>query len=146
MYRIICALSIFFIALFVVMGVAVLEENTICFDERCFSVELAVSHKERARGLMFRNRLGRDEGMLFLFEEEARHAFWMKNTLIALDIIWMDADKKIVFIKESAMPCHDGGCLSIAPTQKALYVLEVNAGSVKESGLRIGDRAHFSIP
>ena len=80
-----------------------------------------------------------------MFEEEARHAFWMKNTFIALDIIWTDADKKIVFIKENATPCYDGECLSIAPTQKALYVLEVNAGTVKDSGLRLGDRVHFSI-
>ena len=68
------------------------KENKICFKERCFRVEIAQTPKQRAQGLMFRQDLAEDHGMLFDFNENGRHSFWMKNTLVPLDIIWINSE------------------------------------------------------
>ncbi len=117
----------------------------VCFKENCFNAELAVTPKERARGLMFREELDADRGMLFIFDSEGIHPFWMKNTLIPLDIIWMDKDKEVVFIKRAAQPCRDGTCPLIHPTKKAKYVLEVNGGTAENIGLNVGDKLSFDV-
>lgn len=89
---------------------------------------------------MFRKNLKPESGMLFIFETEGRYPFWMKNTLIPLDIIWMDARQKVVFISENNLPCGQAtSCPEIIPDQNALYVLEINVGKVKEIGLKTGD-------
>ena len=59
-------------------------------------------------GLMFRENMDSDRGMLFIFEKEGEYPFWMKNTLIPLDIIWINKDKEVVFISENAQPCEEG--------------------------------------
>src|SRR4030042_2848822 len=66
------------------------KQNQVCFKKHCFSVELAVTPEEREEGLMFRKNLDSDKGMLFIFEKEGKYGFWMKKTLIPLDIIWID--------------------------------------------------------
>ena len=78
--------------------------------------------------------------MLFVFEKEGIYPFWMKNTLIPLDIIWLDRDGKVVFIKEDAQPCTNHICPKINPNKKAKYVLEVNSGIIKQIGLSVGDK------
>ena len=78
--------------------------------------------------------------MLFVFGGPGKYSFWMKNTLISLDIIWMDGDGKIVDIKEGAMPCGKNYCESYTPKAPAKYVLEINAGMAKETGMKIGDK------
>lgn len=116
------------------------EQARVCFKEQCFDVEVAITPAERELGLMFRESLEENEGMLFIFEEEDQYSFWMKNTLIPLDIIWINAEGKVVFISENNQPCREGfPCPSIKPTEKAKYVLEVNAGVVEKTGLVIGD-------
>lgn len=115
------------------------------FGDHRFEVELAVTPKQRARGLMFRKKLDEDKGMLFIFEEEGIHPFWMKNTFIPLDIIWADKNKKVVFIKRDAQPCKDGPCSLAHPTKKAKYVLEVNGGIAGRIGLGVGDSLAFDI-
>jgi len=110
-----------------------------------FNVELADSRQERKTGLMFREHLKDNEGMLFKFDKEAIYPVWMKNVLIELDIIWIDKDKKVVFIKESAQPHKKGPHPSIRPTKKALYILEVNAGTVGRTALTIGDEVDFAL-
>ena len=77
---------------------------------------------------MFVSEMPEDEGMLFIFEESGVYSFWMKNTLIPLDIIWLDEDKNIVFVKHNALPCKTEVCPSINPNASARYVLEINAG------------------
>ena len=103
-------------------------------------VELARTDAERARGLMWRERLEPDAGMLFLFDETELHGFWMKNTLIPLDLIFIGEDGRIVGIVESAAPqtetLRDVG----APSR---YVLEVNGGWSAARGVRAGDRVKF---
>ncbi|MGC3998118.1 MAG: DUF192 domain-containing protein [Anaeromyxobacter sp.] len=104
------------------------------------SVEIARTPAQRARGLMFRTRLERDAGMIFLFEASEPHGFWMKNTLIPLDLVYLSEDGHILAIVEKAEPgsltARDGGVDS-------RYVLEVNGGWCKASGVGVGDRARF---
>ncbi|MDD2665965.1 MAG: DUF192 domain-containing protein [Methanocellales archaeon] len=117
------------------------KQNQVCIKGTCFYVELATTPDERARGLMFREHLDPDKGMLFIFEEEGVHPFWMKNTLIPLDIIWISEDKEVVFISKNTQPCEADICPSINPDKKAKYVLEVNGGVSDKIGLRVGDKA-----
>jgi len=119
------------------------QESKVCFGENCFNVEIANTPESRAKGLMFRESLGSDKGMLFVFEKEEVYPFWMKNTLIPLDMIWMDSSNSVVFIAKNATPCKTEICPSISPGKKALYVLEINAGISDKIGIKSGDRATF---
>jgi uncharacterized membrane protein (UPF0127 family) len=114
-------------------------ERQVCFKNNCFSVELAQTEVERNGGLMLRNELPADRGMLFIFEQEGLYAFWMKNTLIPLDIIWINQNKEVVFIAENVQSCIQDFCPSINPDNNASYVLELNAGTANKIGLKVGD-------
>jgi len=107
--------------------------------------ELAYTDETRMKGLMFRESLPEDAGMLFIFPYMDQHSFWMKNTLIALDIIWLNDKKEIVYCA-TAQPCTEDPCASYAPMQKAKYVLEVNEGFAKKHSLKMGTRLEFTIP
>ena len=113
--------------------------TNVCYKNYCFKVEVATSDEQRARGLMYRQQLPLDAGMLFIFPQENLHNFWMKNTLIPLDIIWLDKDKKIVDIKPNAPPCQIATCPNFQPNRVAQYVLEINAGLADKMGLKISD-------
>ena len=115
-----------------------------CFKDKCFAVEVADTPQERAIGLMNREYLDSNSGMLFLFDEEAEYVFWMKNTLIPLDIIWLDQNKKVIFIKHNAEPCQIGQCEFFKPSEKAKYVLEIGGGLAKEIDLREGNTVGFT--
>ena len=115
----------------------------VCFKKNCFSIELALTPEERACGLMFREYLNKDEGMLFVYEEERKYSFWMKNTVIPLDMIWINNDKEVVFIAKNVQPCRQDSCPVIYPDRKALYVLELNAGLSDDINLKVGDKMHF---
>ena len=90
-----------------------------------FNVEFARSEAEKATGLMFRERLADDEGMLFMWNTSSPRQFWMKNTLINLDILFIDSDYRVVHIEESA---QKGSLRIISSLLPAQYVLEINAG------------------
>jgi len=110
--------------------------------------ELAHTVEERARGLMFRPSLDNNRGMLFTFAEPQQWSFWMKNTRIALDIIWMDGHKKIVHIERHVPTCSrtDDGCPQYQPNENALYVLELAAGSAEALKLERGAMLRFQLP
>jgi uncharacterized membrane protein (UPF0127 family) len=133
------------IAVFCLGGCGLFPRSKVCFDQDCFSVEVASTPQERSKGLMFRERLGPDRGMLFIFEREARHSFWMKNTKLALDMIWMDGQGRVVFIKKDAQPCFEDACPSIRPDRGAKYVLEVVAGTAERIGLTTFNKATFYL-
>ena len=126
-------------------GLSQQTKPEVCYKEACFSVELAETSAEREKGLMFRAQLGQDKGMLFIFDKEDIYPFWMKNTLIPLDIIWINSDNKAVFIGKNIQPCLPAQagksfiCPMVAPPVKARYVLEVNAGLAEKIELKIGD-------
>ncbi len=134
-------LIILLILLVIFISYKTKEKKTICFNEACFEVEIADNHDERIRGLMFRDNLNANQGMLFIYELEGQHYFWMKNTKIPLDIIWIDKNFKIVFISHKTLPCKTEICQIYGPDGmiKSLYVLEVNAGVAEDIGLKLGD-------
>src|SRR5262245_13000232 len=92
------------------------------------------------RGLMFRESLPQNEGMIFVFERTGVYPFWMKNTLIPLDIVWLDEDWRIVSIAASVPPCRADPCPTYPPAGPARYVVEVNAGFTRTHGIARGDR------
>lgn len=103
------------------------------------SAEIADTEAERARGLMFRKSLVQDQGMIFLFEQSGLYSFWMKNTIIPLDILWLDQSGRIVSIAHSAQPCTVDPCPSYPPGTEARAVVEVVAGFAKQHGVKVGD-------
>jgi uncharacterized membrane protein (UPF0127 family) len=113
-----------------------------------FSVtaELAITDEERQLGFMFRTEINQDQGMLFIFEEEGYHSFWMKNMNFPLDILWLDKDKRIIHLESCVPPCQRTPCPSYAPLLPALYVLELKAGSIEKKGLKLYDRLDFILP
>ena len=108
--------------------------------------EVADTPAKRASGLMFRDRLAPDRGMLFVFEEAGSWTFWMKNTKIALDILWLGPDKRIVYIEENVPGCRQDPCPEYKPNREALYVLELPAGTVKREKLAKGMNLRFDLP
>jgi len=120
-------------------------QSKICIKERCFYVKLAVTQAEQDRGLMFRRYLSRDEGMLFIFNEESVHPFWMKNVILPLDIIWLNREHEVVFVSKNAQPCINDFCENISPDKNSSYALEFNAGISDEIGIELGNRIMFDI-
>ena len=92
---------------------------------------------------MFRESLGEDRGMLFIFDRPEIYHFWMKNCRISLDMIWLDRDRKIVSLTSNAPPCLGDPCPTYHPDEKALYVIETVAGFAEEHGLRPGMKVKF---
>lgn len=107
-----------------------------------FTVELAQSREEQARGLMFRERLGEDEGMLFPSNPPAPRSFWMKNTPIALDILFIGLDGRIVNIAENTTPYSLEPIVSLGPTSA---VLEIRGGRARALGIAVGDRVVYRL-
>jgi YVTN family beta-propeller protein len=103
-------------------------------------VEVPDEEEEHMRGLMFRQHLPWNAGMLFAFDSEEPRAFWMKNTLIPLDMIFIDDNSEVVYIIENVPPCEQDPCPSYPSEEPAQYVLEVNAGFVQQNGVQVGDR------
>ena len=108
--------------------------------------EVADNPASRSRGLMFREQLAPNRGMLFVFEEAGEWSFWMKNTKIALDILWLGADKRIVHVEENVPGCAKDLCPEYKPNKDALYALELPAGSVKREKLAKGMKLAFELP
>jgi hypothetical protein len=119
--------------------------TTVCFSgNACVNAELAETPAAREKGLMMRDSLSGDSGMLFVFERDDTHSFWMKNTLIPLDIIWIDKDCRIVDILPGAKPCGDNdACPVYSPAASCSYTLEVNAGFAMKNSVRIGDTVYI---
>jgi uncharacterized membrane protein (UPF0127 family) len=135
--------------------------------DKLFNLEIADTTEERTLGLMNRKYLREDGGMLFIFEKTGWYPFWMKNTYIPLDIIWLNENKEVVHIKEEAQPCASTSddltinpltrtfnkvkqnipfvCDTILPVGMSKYVIELKSGKVKEIDLKIGDKTEFDI-
>ena len=107
------------------------------------SVEIAADDTRRAEGLMFRDRLEPGTGMLFLFPQEEPLSFWMKNTRIPLDMIFMDSNRRIVGIERDVPPCKFDPCPGYGPDARSRYVLEVAGGVAAQHDLKVGDVLRF---
>ena len=118
---------------------------SVCIRDSCFEAELATTSEERSRGLMYRESLAMDDGMLFVYPSEGIYQFWMKNTLIPLDMIWISSARKIVNINRSAQPCQPDYCPAINPGAESQYVLEINGGLSDRLGFEVGDDVLINI-
>jgi uncharacterized membrane protein (UPF0127 family) len=107
-----------------------------------FAVEMATTPEEQAKGLMFRRQLPEGQGMLFDFHREQPTSFWMKNTYVPLDMIFIRADGRILRIAENTVPLSEALVPSGGPV---LAVLEVVAGTAKKLGIAPGDRVAHPI-
>lgn len=103
-------------------------------------VEVADTPTKRALGLQYRNELGEDQGMLFLFPSEGAQSFWMKNTPLSLDIIFIGSHRRIVGIIHQAVPFSTNSLSVSAPSQ---FVLEIKGGLSRRSGIEAGDPVRF---
>ena len=111
---------------------------------RVLAVEVADTPQLRALGYMFRKKIGDDEGMVFLMESLGFHPFWMKNSKVGLDIVWLDENWKVVHLEKDVPPCSADPCPGYSPMQAALYVLEVRAGLASREGVQIGKSITFT--
>lgn len=102
-----------------------------------FSIELALSAEQQTQGLMWRKTMPADHGMLFVYDRDQEITMWMRNTLIPLDMVFMRADGQITHIRERAVP---QSLEVIASNGPARAVLELNGGTVRRLGLKVGDR------
>jgi len=102
-----------------------------------FTVELAETDEQRTRGLMFRTALAPDRGMLFDFLRPTYIGMWMRNTLIPLDMLFIDTDGRVTFVRERTTP---GSLEVIQPPERNRFVLELAGGSAARLGIRPGDR------
>ena len=105
-------------------------------SQHVFVVELAVTPDTHQRGLMYRRVLPKNAGMLFIFSTRGPKSFWMKNTLIPLDILFLEAGGRIIHVHHNAQP-HS--LIPIFPKVKTLAVLEINGGLSKKLGIKVGD-------
>ncbi len=121
------------------------QQDRVCFKDRCIQVEIADTDEKRVTGLQGRADLTPNAGMLFVFGRSGRYSFWMKDTLIPLDIIWLDRERKIVDLQSAVPPCRQDPCQTYMPLHPAEYVLEVKGGTAKRLGLIIGSQADFYL-
>ncbi len=109
-------------------------------DNIMLDVKISDTDEARSRGLMFVEKLSENEGMLFVFPGEQKRTFWMKNTLIPLDMIFIAANGTVVDVVEDAQPCKEEPCEVYPADAPARYAVEVNAGFSKRHGLATGSR------
>ena len=105
-----------------------------------FKVEVADTRDKQSLGLMFREVMPADQGMLFIFPGEAPRSFWMKNTRIPLDILYFDGQLNLVSFSLDTPPCRTEQCPGYPSGVPVRYVLELNAGTASELGVVVGDR------
>lgn len=136
------------LALFLIIPACMQEQPTLAIHsasgDHQVKVEVVTKPADQALGLMYRRHLADDSGMLFIFRQEERQSFWMKNTLIPLDMIFVSADLIIVDIT-TMQPCRTDPCPDYTSRQPAKYVLEVNAGYCRSHSIAIGDRISSAI-
>ncbi len=137
------------LGLLLVSGCAMGQDTWVEIGGKRYAVEVADDNEERARGLMFRDELPADRGMLFVHDREEPLAYWMKNTKIPLDILYFDTQRRLVAQQRDVPPCTLGdGCPPYPSQAPARYVLELNAGQAEQLKLQVGDELRLapSIP
>ena len=110
-----------------------------------FTVEIADTVEKQARGMMFRKNVPDDFGMLFIYNAEDYHGYWMKNCLVHLDIIYLNKEKQVVDMYINVPPCKEEPCKTYVTHVPAQYVLELRGSRAKEINLKIGDSIFFML-
>jgi uncharacterized membrane protein (UPF0127 family) len=118
----------------------ILAASQVCVRNQCFEVEVASTPAQRELGLMNRVHMSRRAGMWFVFDRPDQYAFWMKDTRLSLDIIWVSASGRIVDMVHRATP---GSLVPMVPSKPAQYVLEINGGLASALKFRVGDPVVF---
>jgi uncharacterized protein len=136
--------ALFVLVLLTLSGCASVGDHWVELGGHRYQVELAQDDVTRARGLMFRDQMDADHGMLFLHDREEPQAYWMKNTKIALDILYFDSQRKLVAQQRDVPPCSAGNACPPYPSNApARYVLELNAGQAAQLKLQDGAELRF---
>jgi uncharacterized membrane protein (UPF0127 family) len=110
---------------------------------RSYRVEIAATPESRAQGLMYRESLMDGRGMLFLFPKPSVESFWMKNCNFPIDIVWMDASRKVIYVNAHTPPCKDDPCPTYGPKTESLYVLEIPDGAAAKEKIAPGAVLRF---
>lgn len=132
------------VSLLVLAGCASAGGKWVELGGQRYQVELAQTDQTRARGLMFRDAMDADHGMLFIHDATAPQAYWMKNTKIALDILYFDEQRRLVSQQRDVPPCSAGdACPPYPSSRPARYVLELNAGQAAHLRLQDGAQLRF---
>ena len=134
-------ISIFLVVVFSIFIMQSKKSPNVCFDEdTCIEVELADTVEKRMLGLMYRDELNEDKGMIFIFDEPGVHKFWMKNVKFPIDMIFLDINDKVVYIEHSAPPCTVINCPLYGPDTDIFTVIETKAGFSININLEIGQK------
>ena len=104
-----------------------------------FSIEIADNDASREHGLMGRESMPQDHGMLFVFQDDQPRSFWMKNCKFAQDMLFFDADRRLISVQHDVPPCTADPCPPYSSGAPARYVLELNAGQARKLGVSPGD-------
>lgn len=124
-----------------VSGLEVIPLTIATLDKtHAFRVEVARTPQQQAQGLMFRTAMGPDEGMLFPYDTPHVLSFWMKNTVLSLDLIFIDEQRRIINVAENATPYSEASIVSAAP---GIAVLELNGGRARELGIVAGNKVDW---
>jgi uncharacterized membrane protein (UPF0127 family) len=113
---------------------------------RVIAAEIADSSERMMYGYMYRREVREDQGMVFVYADAGWHSFWMKNTLVPLDIFWLDESFRIIHMETPAPPCKGDPCPSFGPMRASRFVLETRAGTAAREGLKKGDRIGVVFP
>ena len=138
----------FLLSLVLAAAPVVPDGGTVVAKGQKFMAEVARSPSEQHRGLMYRQALAKDRCMIFLYGEEDYHSIWMKNCLIALDVVWLKADGTVVEIAENVPPCspmRGDDCPIYGGSVPARHFVEFPVGTLKRLGLRKGDRLGWNL-
>ena len=117
-----------------------MKSPQVCHLDNCVSVEVVSKKDDLERGLMYRTSLDQDKGMLFVFNIDDKYQFWMKTMHFSLDMLWISADGKIVYIGENISACFKDPCPVYGPNQNARYVLELNSSYTATHHWKVGDK------
>lgn len=121
----------------------VLITREVVINGKTVVAEIASSPQERIKGLMYRTVLDEGKGMLFTFGQNGQYPFWMKGMKIAIDIIWIGEDLKIVDMDQNVPPCTQENCELYTPSGPIRYVLEVPAGWAQRNSIQTGNAVEF---
>ncbi len=141
----------FYVLLITVLAILVLTfiakisaSSQVCIKDTCFTVDLSKNPIELEKGLMFVESMPELNGMLFIFPKSGIYPFWMKNTLIPLDIIWINENNQIIHISKQTPTCQVNPCPTFSSENESLYVLEINSGLSDKFNITVGDKVSFS--
>jgi uncharacterized protein len=127
-------------------GSNIYRQVNVTVNGQVLVADIAATDEQRTKGLSVKDRLAENEAMLFVFDNEGEHTFWMKNMKFPIDIIWIDSDKAVVHIEHNLQPCNsDLLCPTYRPIDDSLYVLETVGGFAEKYDIVKGTMVEFEL-